>query len=77
MTKPNLTSGYAWYRAYVPMYSEVLAEETPYGIEKEYTQKASSSVDMSKIRPVEPPSYRDNNGVRMKRNLRGPWGHCA
>lgn len=50
MTKPLLTSGQAWYRAYVPIYSEVLAEETPYGIEKEYTQRASTSVDMSKAR---------------------------
>ena len=33
LTRPLLTSGTPWYRAYVPIYSEVLAEETPYGIQ--------------------------------------------
>merc|ERR1711892_2976 len=77
MTRPLFTSGTPWYRAYVPIYSEVLAEETPNGILPEYTQRVSTSPCLESFRPTATPSFNDNNGVRMKRNLRGPYGHKA
>jgi len=73
--QPVYTKGQPWFRAYVNSYSELLAEETPYGLPKERTQKVSTSTCMSNVYQTDMPSYWDNHGVRAKRMRLGPFNH--
>jgi len=75
--QPVYTKGQPWFRAYVSSYSELLAEETPFGLPKERTQQVSTSTCMSNVMQTEIPSYWDNHGVRARRNRLGPYNHAT
>ena len=72
-----MTKGQPWFRAYVSSYSELLAEETPYGLKKERTQQVSTSTCMSNVFNTDIPSYWDNHGVRARRQRLGPFNHAT
>jgi len=73
--QPVYTKGQPWFRAYVSSYSELLAEETPRGLQKERTQQVSTSTCMSNVFNTDIPSYWDNHGVRARRERLGPFNH--
>ena len=74
--RPLATKGYPWWRLYTHSYSEVLAEETPYGIPKQPTQRISTSTCMSNVYPTRTPAFWDNWGMVARKKRLGPYNHC-
>merc|ERR1712037_404546 len=79
-TRPGLakalpTKGYPWWRLYVQMGSEKIAEETPVGIPVQRTQKISTSKCQNDIWPSNVPSFHDNQGAHARKMRKGPFNH--
>jgi ribosomal protein S18 len=71
------SSGLPFFRTYVNVGSEILAEETPFGLPRPRTQRESTSKCLRLIRPSDTDSYPDYHGTIKKKYRRGPFNHCA